>query len=137
METCPIPGFHPPALLASCPRLCSMMGLIFPYVPPSHQFGAYTEADQSPADSTLPIPLSDLDGIEWSVIRRELSNASGIQPGDPSAGLSDTIRWDCLEHYWQYFHPSFPIVHRPTFLPPKPSPLLASAMVAIGSQYDT
>ncbi|EXJ59921.1 hypothetical protein A1O7_04068 [Cladophialophora yegresii CBS 114405] len=91
----------------------------------------------SPADSTLPIPLSDLDGIEWSVIRRELSTATGLQPGDPSAGFSDTIRWDCLEHYWQYFHPSFPIVHRPSFLPTKPSPLLASAMVAIGSQYDT
>jgi hypothetical protein len=112
-------------------------GAYIPVCPPFHGFGAYTEADQSPADPTLPIPLSDLDGIEWSVIRRELSNASGIQSGDPSADLCDTIRWHCLDHYWQYFHPSFPVVHRPTFLPTKPSPLLASAMVAIGSQYDS
>ncbi|EXJ73295.1 uncharacterized protein A1O5_03055 [Cladophialophora psammophila CBS 110553] len=91
----------------------------------------------SPADSTIPIPLSDLDGIEWSVIRRELSNASGLQSRNASASISDTIRWDCLELYWQYFHPSYPLVHRPSFLPTKPSPLLASAMVAIGSQYDT
>ncbi|KIW74987.1 hypothetical protein Z517_11758 [Fonsecaea pedrosoi CBS 271.37] len=91
----------------------------------------------SPADSTIPIPLSDLDGIEWSVIRRELSNASGLQSGDASTSISDTIRWDCLELYWQYFHPSYPLIHRPSFLPTKPSPLLASAMLAIGSQYDT
>ncbi|KAK5064568.1 hypothetical protein LTR84_000401 [Exophiala bonariae] len=96
--------------------------------------GAYLP---SPADSSLPIPLSDLDGYEWSVIRRELSSASGILPGNPSAGISDTIRWDCLDLYWQYFHPHFPVVHRPTFLPTKPSPLLASAMAAIGSQYDS
>lgn len=128
------PTSGPPSILPS-----TMLddGSYLPVRSPFHLFGAYTEADQSPADSTLPIPLSDLDGVEWSVIRRELSNASGIQSGDASAGLSDTIRWDCLEHYWQYFHPSFPIVHRPTFLPTKPSPLLASAMVAIGSQYDT
>ena len=129
-----VPSSGPPSMLPS-----TMLD-DGPYLPVCSlliEFGAYTEADQSPADSTLSIPLSDLDGIEWSVIRRELSNASGIQSGDPSASLCDTIRWDCLEHYWQYFHPSFPIVHRPTFLPTKPSPLLASAMVAIGSQYDT
>ncbi|OAP58626.1 hypothetical protein AYL99_07716 [Fonsecaea erecta] len=91
----------------------------------------------SPADSTIPIPLSDLDGIEWSVIRRELSNASGLQSGNASTSISDTIRWDCLELYWQYFHPAYPLIHRPSFLPTKPSPLLASAMLAIGSQYDT
>ena len=129
-----VPSSGPPSILPS-----TMLddGSYLPVCSPSQSVGADTEADQSPADSSLPIPLSDLDGIEWSVIRRELSNASGIQSRDASAGLSDTIRWDCLEHYWQYFHPSFPIVHRPTFLPTKPSPLLASAMVAIGSQYDT
>ncbi|RVX75489.1 hypothetical protein B0A52_00842 [Exophiala mesophila] len=71
----------------------------------------------SPADSSIPIPLSDLDGYEYSVIRRELSNAPGILFGSSTVGISDAIR--------------------PTFLPTKPSPLLASAMAAIGSQYDT
>ncbi|KIX07172.1 uncharacterized protein Z518_01825 [Rhinocladiella mackenziei CBS 650.93] len=106
-----------------------------PNILPSNMLdeGAYLP---SPADSTLPIPLSDLDGYEWSVIRRELSSASGLLPGNASAGISDTIRWHCLDYYWQYFHPHFPVVHRPTFLPTKPSPLLASAMAAIGSQYD-
>ena len=128
------PSSAPPSILPS-----NMLddGAYLPVCPPFHWIGAYTEADQSPADSSLPIPLSDLDGYEWSVIRRELSNASGLLPGDASTGISDTIRWDCLDYYWQFFHPHFPIVHRPTFLPTKPSPLLASAMAAIGSQYDS
>ncbi|EXJ95707.1 hypothetical protein A1O1_00830 [Capronia coronata CBS 617.96] len=123
----------PPSMLPS-----NMLdeAVYFPVCPPFHWFGMCTEADQSPADSSLPIPLSDLDGYEWSVIRRELSHAPGLLPRDASTGLPDTIRWHCLDYYWQYFHPHFPVVHRPTFLPTKPSPLLASAMAAIGSQYD-
>lgn len=51
--------------------------------------------------------------------------------------IVDIVKWqDCLECYWLHFHPFFPIVHRPTF-PTKPSPLMAGAMIAIGSQYDT
>ncbi|KAK5454203.1 hypothetical protein LTS15_006203 [Exophiala xenobiotica] len=127
------PSSAPPSILPS-----NMLdnGAYLPVSPPFLWIGAYTEADQSPADSSLPIPLSDLDGYEWSVIRGELSHSSGLLPGDATTGVSDTIRWHCLDHYWQYFDPHFPIVHRPTFLPTKPSPLLASAMAAIGSQYD-
>ena len=97
---------------------------------------AFTETDQSSTDSSIPIPLTNLDGDEFDIIRRELSYAPGIVPASDGNGIPDAIRWDCLEHYWQNFHPFFPIVHRPTFLPTKPSPLLASAMVAIGSQFD-
>ncbi|KAF4637838.1 hypothetical protein G7Y89_g252 [Cudoniella acicularis] len=39
-----------------------------------------------------------------------------------------------LNSYWQYFHPLFPIIHRPTFNSAD-DPLLCSAMVAIGTQY--
>lgn len=129
-----VPSSAPPSML---PSNVTDDGAYLPVCLPCHWNGICTEADQSPADSSLPIPLSDLDGYEWSVIRRELSSASGILPGNPSTGISDTIRWECLDLYWQYFHPHFPIVHRPTFLPTKPSPLLASAMAAIGSQYDS
>jgi hypothetical protein len=52
--------------------------------------------------------------------------------------IIDTVKWqDCFQCYWQHFHPLFPIVHRPTFLTTKPSPLMSGAMVAIGSQFDT
>ncbi|RMZ84277.1 hypothetical protein DV738_g763, partial [Chaetothyriales sp. CBS 135597] len=93
-------------------------------------------APTSSTDSPIPIPLTNLDGDEFDNIRRELSNAPGILSSHASNGIPDAIRWDCLELYWQHFHPYFPVVHRPTFLPTKPSPLLASAMVAIGSQFD-
>ncbi|KAK4936464.1 hypothetical protein LTR66_015336, partial [Elasticomyces elasticus] len=51
-------------------------------------------------------------------------------------GISHTIRWDCLNYFWDYFHPSFPVVHRPTFFPKSPSPLLSGVMLAIGSLFD-
>lgn len=96
------------------------------------------EADKSISEPSLPLPLSDLDGHEWLVIRRELSSGPGIIPGNDGHGIFDTVRWqDCLDYYWRHFHPLFPVVHRPTFFATKPSPLMASAMVAIGSQYDT
>lgn len=102
----------------------------------TRSFCTLTEADQSGAGTSILIPLTNLDGTEFEVIRRELSSAPGIIPVSHGGTVPDAIRWDCLEHYWQNFHPFFPIIHRPTFLPTKPSPLLASAMVAIGSQFD-
>ncbi|OKL64095.1 hypothetical protein UA08_00621 [Talaromyces atroroseus] len=91
-----------------------------------------------PVESTLPIPLSTLDGDEWYALRRELTSAPGVVSGNDGMEIIDTVKWqDCLECYWQHFHPLFPIVHRPTFFATKPSPLMAGAMVAIGSQYDT
>ena len=129
-----VPSSAPPSML---PSSIPEDGSYLPVCAPFLWSGICTEADQSPADSSIPIPLSDLDGYEYSVIRRELSNAPGILFGSSTVGISDAIRWECLDLYWQHFHPHFPIVHRPTFLPTKPSPLLASAMAAIGSQYDT
>lgn len=86
----------------------------------------------------MSIPLSNLDGDEWFALRRELTSAPGVVSGTDGMEIVDTVKWqDCFECYWQHFHPLFPIVHRPTFFATKPSPLLAGAMVAIGSQYDT
>lgn len=89
-------------------------------------------------EPSVPIPLSNLDGDEWFALRRELTAAPGVVSGDDGMEIMDTLKWqDCFECYWQYFHPSFPIVHRPSFFETKPSPLLAGAIVAIGSQYDS
>ncbi|KAL1852692.1 hypothetical protein Plec18170_005827 [Paecilomyces lecythidis] len=91
-----------------------------------------------PPDFPMPVPLSNLDGVEWFALRRELTSAPGVVSGNDGMEIMDTMKWqDCFECYWRHFHPLFPIVHRPTFFATKPSPLLAGAMVAIGSQYDT
>lgn len=79
-----------------------------------------------------------MDGWEWHNIGRELSTVPGLLSSPNRTGVRDTLRWHCLELYWQCFHPTYPIVHRPSFLTStKPPPLLACAMVAIGSYYDT
>lgn len=88
-------------------------------------------------EPSVPIPLSNLDGDEWFALRRELTSAPGVVSGDDGMEIMDTLKWqDCFECYWQHFHPLFPLVHRPSFFATKPSPLLAGAIVAIGSQYD-
>lgn len=41
-----------------------------------------------------------------------------------------------LNNYWRLFHPTFPVVHRPTFESSmSKSPMLHAAMIAIGGQY--
>lgn len=40
-----------------------------------------------------------------------------------------------LDYFWRLFHPTFPIVHRPTFERMNPSPMLHAAMIALGGQY--
>ncbi|EAS36633.3 uncharacterized protein CIMG_01987 [Coccidioides immitis RS] len=90
--------------------------------------------DPGPA---VPVPLSNLDGVEWFALRRELTSTPGVLSGNDGLAIIDLSKWqDCFESYWQYFHPLFPIVHRSSFFSTKPSPLMAGAMVAIGSQYD-
>ncbi|KAH8701887.1 putative C2H2 finger domain protein [Talaromyces proteolyticus] len=91
---------------------------------------------QSVDHATLHVP--NVGGDEWYSLRRELTSAPGVVSGNDRMEIMDTVKWqDCFECYWQHFHPLFPIVHRPTFLATRPSPLMAGAMVAIGSQYDT
>lgn len=49
---------------------------------------------------------------------------------------SDIQRVDeYLDNYWRLFHPSFPLIHRPTFRAETVSPLLKAAMSAVGAQY--
>ncbi|KAK5081969.1 hypothetical protein LTR05_007111 [Lithohypha guttulata] len=86
-----------------------------------------------------PVPqhLRELDGHEFATIQRELSMVPGLIFDSPSPELPRYIRFDCLELYWKYFHPSFPIVYKPNFVTNTPPPLLLSAVLATGSFYDS
>ena len=111
-----------------------------PYIPVSFLSSKtpfYTEADQSQAVNSIPMQLRELDGDEYTAIQRELSNVPNLIFDDSRPGVSKYLRHDCLEHYWKLFHPTFPIIHKPSFLPNSPPPLLLSALMAIGSFYDT
>lgn len=85
----------------------------------------------------MPQHLRELDGHEFATIQRELSMVPGLVFDSASPQLPRYIRSDCLELYWKHFHPSFPIVYKPNFLANKPPPLLLSAVLAIGSYYDS
>ncbi|KAL9617787.1 MAG: hypothetical protein Q9160_007441 [Pyrenula sp. 1 TL-2023] len=105
-----------------------------PMINPPTALPQMLEHENSSYPSVVSVPLSDLDGHEWTVLRRELTFATG----DERVEIFDPMRWDsCLECYWRHFHPFFPVVHRPSFFARSSSPLMAGAMVAIGSQYDT
>jgi len=85
----------------------------------------------------MPVHLRELDGHEFATIQRELSTVPGLIFDSARPEILRYIRSDCLEHYWKYFHPSFPIVYKPNFVTNTPPPLLFSAVLAIGSFYDS
>lgn len=53
----------------------------------------------------------------------------------------DRIDGETLQHYydlyWEHFHPSFPVIHRPTVQPREPSSLPNAMVLAIGSAFST
>jgi hypothetical protein len=125
----PTPPTYFPTTIGEDGGLYAPVSLFLP-----HRSLICAEADQAKSDLQPLSSFSDLDGYAYDCIRRELSSAFGVI----STGIFDNVRWEnCLNNYWQYFHPSFPILHQPTFFTTKPSPLLTGAMVAIGSQYDS
>ena len=85
----------------------------------------------------MPVHLRPDDGVEYETIQRELSLVPELVFDSTRPELPRYIRSDCLEHYWKYFHPSFPIVYKPNFVKDTPPPLLLSAILAIGSFYDS
>jgi hypothetical protein len=139
MEQFPEP-FYPPLTGSPIPLETAFpdWGHLETSAPQSQMLPLSLEGDILQSVAPIPIPLSNLDGDEWFTLRRELTSAPGVISGVDGMEIIDTSKWqDCFECYWQHFHPLFPIVHRPTFFATKPSPLMAGAMVAIGSQYDT
>jgi hypothetical protein len=53
-------------------------------------------------------------------------------------GMADTYHFQIeqyLDNYWRLFHPSYPVIHKPTFSRVNESPMLRAAMIAIGAQY--
>jgi hypothetical protein len=49
--------------------------------------------------------------------------------------LSLKTKQHYVESYWKYFHPMFPVLHKPTYQAQTPCPLLSAAVMSIGAQY--
>lgn len=106
--------------------------------PPNRLLRVDAETDQTALGPAAALPFSFSDAGDWAVLRSQPSIGPGFTSNAHGTGIFDPVRWqNCLNCYWQFFHPVFPIVHHPTFFSTSPSPLLSAAMVAIGSQYDS
>ncbi|KAI9711366.1 MAG: hypothetical protein M1812_007215 [Candelaria pacifica] len=85
-------------------------------------------------EPSVRVPLSDLDGIEFYELRRQLAGAPGTSLDENGLVKVDHEKFhEYLDCYWQQFHPLFPIVHKSTFS--GAPPLLSASMIAIGAQF--
>ena len=88
----------------------------------------------------IPVSLSNMDGDDWTVLRRELRHAPGIISSDSRMAMMVHDRWSRYSNlYSRFFNPLFPVVTLPKetdLLASRPSPLLAGVMTAIGAQQD-
>ncbi|QDS70775.1 hypothetical protein FKW77_004021 [Venturia effusa] len=57
---------------------------------------------------------------------------------DQQLGISLSLKTKqhYVELYWKHFHPTFPVLHRPTYQNQTSCPLLSAAVMSIGAQYD-
>ncbi|TID26755.1 hypothetical protein E6O75_ATG01248 [Venturia nashicola] len=57
---------------------------------------------------------------------------------DQQLGISLSLKTKqhYIESYWKYFHPVFPVLHRPSYQAQTPCPLLSAAVISIGAQYN-
>jgi len=85
--------------------------------------------DPMPGYMMFPNPLKTVqqrDEEEQAILFPEQSFGMG----------TDTYQYSqYLDNYWRLFHPSFPIIHKPTFDGVNESPMLKAAMLAVGAQY--
>lgn len=59
-------------------------------------------------------------------------------PGFSSLDIEDNANQThedrCLDSYWRWIHPLYPVIHKPSFSLENASPLLRAAMIALGAQ---
>jgi Fungal specific transcription factor domain len=123
--------------------------LPFPYTngeksPATHSIGLAISMATSYPTSNIPMPAppDPMSGYMMfptplkTVQQRDEEEQAILFP-EQSFGMGiDTYQYtQYLDNYWRLFHPSFPIIHKPTFGGVNESPILKAAMLAIGAQY--
>lgn len=93
-------------------------------------------------EESSSVPWS-VDSQAWEAIKDRLQHAVNFpesQEIDPDAsrmipGMSIGFLKSCLHLYFARFHPSFPVIHEPTFDPRQAPAYLCLMMVAVGSTF--
>ena len=123
--------------------------LPFPYTngeksPATHSIGLAISMATSYPTSNIPMPAppDPMSGYMMfptplkTVQQRDEEEQAILFPEQSFGMGTDTYQYtQYLDNYWRLFHPSFPILHKPTFGGVNESPMLKAAMVAIGAQY--
>ncbi|KAF2176243.1 hypothetical protein K469DRAFT_700233 [Zopfia rhizophila CBS 207.26] len=118
----------------------------------------WTSNDKSPVPPNLPFMTTSSYPMTSVPLSAGADSMSGYMPFDPKSmaqrdqeeqnflfpeqtfgiGIVSTYPYNqYLNSYWSLFHPSFPVVHRPTCDGVPASPMLHAAMIAIGAQYSS
>jgi hypothetical protein len=117
----------PPHTWASNDKYLAYMNMSFP--PSSHG-----------VVGTIDAPVHYDQYVPRTMMQRDEDEA-GILFSDQPYGMGQIANTfpseQYLNNYWRLFHPTFPVVHRPTFGSLNPSPLLCAAMIAVDGQYST
>lgn len=112
--------------------------------PATHSIGLAISMATSYPTSNIPMPAPPDPMSSYMMFPNPLKTVQQrdeeervILFPEQSFGMgTDTYQYaQYLDNYWRLFHPSFPIIHKPTFRGATESPMLKAAILAIGAQY--
>lgn len=106
--------------------------------PATHSIGLAMNMTTSYPMPSIPMPTPQDSYLIFpkTVQQREEEEQAFLFPEQPFGMGADTYQFtNYLDNYWRLFHPSYPIIHKPTFDSVGGSPILKAAMLAIGAQY--
>ena len=88
-------------------------------------------------DTSVPTAYSYVEQSEPSqLLPGSVIATTVVGAGTPEVvSLDGEVAHHYYECYWKYFHPLYPIIHRPTFTTAGPPTLLHGIMLAIGAQF--
>ncbi|KAH5379788.1 hypothetical protein HBI33_150250 [Parastagonospora nodorum] len=111
----------------TCPPVPSLAYMTTSY--PVSSYGILATSD----------PTADFEQFgSKTMMRRDMDEAGMLFQDQPygMGQLAHTYPFEqYLNNYWRHFHPTFPVIHQPTFGSMEPSPMLYAAMIAIDGQY--
>ena len=89
-----------------------------------------TSVTRTPSLASNPLHLLPFDIIAMAYIQRDTLEEAEFGPQK-----EDATSEQYLNQYWEFSHPKYPVLHRPTFFLSTAPPLLKAAVLAIGSQH--
>ncbi|SGZ59019.1 CIC11C00000004317 [Sungouiella intermedia] len=98
----------------------------------------FTEFMAANKETEIVNELTQLDLESYLRILRVIRETLSLSTQDVDASMEALI--EHLQLYWEYFNPSYPVIHCPTFNIHDPTPghdLLVISMMALGASYDT